>query len=325
MRILIYILLVANSFSLFSQEKTPEIKTLDVYRDSLKGIIKNLYSSSTDSVKKKYNKQLLTTFEKILKMEGSFNYPFDSITDIGILTSSDFMIRIFNWNIPLVNGTHEYYGFVQAKQIKVKKVGLFKKITTESFKVFPLNDISSTIKNADNYTGDNNRWYGMLYYSIIPKKAKSKKIYYTLLGWDGNDKFSNKKFIDVLTFDNKGNPVFGVTIFNTLKGIKKRVVFEYDATCTMSLKYSKAKDSIIFDHLVPSEPQLEGQFQYYCTDFTYDGFGFKNGKWNYGEFINVTNEKNIRDAFYKNPEDAKNSIKSNEIIKRKSKTPAPTH
>ncbi len=319
MRTILYMLLIVNSFSAAAQEKSPETIVLDSYRDTLKHIIKNLYTAQADSVKHKYNEQLLTTFNRALKMQGSFAYPFDSISDIGILNSPDYLIRIFNWNIPLTNGTHEYYGFILAKQIQVKKVGLFKKISIESYKTFPLKDISATIKNPENYSGDNNKWFGMLYYSIIPKKVKNKKTYYTLLGWDGNDKFSNKKMIDVLTFDNKGVPQFGATIFNTTKGMKKRVVFEYNANCTMSLKYSKVKDSIIFDHLVPSETQLEGQYQYYCTDFTYDGFGFKNGKWNYGEFVNATNEKNQKDAIYKNPKDTKNTIKSNEIIKKKTK------
>jgi hypothetical protein len=312
-------LLIANSFCAIAQEKTPETIILDSYRDTLKSIIKNLYAAKADSVKHKYNAQLLTTFNRVLKMQGSFAYSFDSISDIGILNSPDYLIRIFNWNVPLTNGTHEYYGFIQAKQIQIKKVGLFKKTFIESYKIFPLKDISSTVKNPENYSGDNNKWFGMLYYSIIPKKVKNKKIYYTLLGWDGNDKFSNKKMIDALTFDNKGVPQFGATIFNTTKGIKKRVVFEYNANCTMSLKYNKAKDSIIFDHLVPSGTQLEGQYQYYCTDFTYDGFGFKNGKWNYGEFVNATNEKNLKDAIYKNPEDTRNAIRSNEIIKKKIK------
>ena len=36
-----------------------------------------------------------------------------------------------------------------------------------------------------------NSWFGALYYKIIP--VVKNKTYYTLLGWDGNDMFSNKK------------------------------------------------------------------------------------------------------------------------------------
>ena len=309
-------------FSLFvtlhAQEKA--VKTLDVYRDSLNLITKNLYSSTTDSTKRLHNKELIDLINRMLHMRGVFDYYFDSVKDIGILTSSDKTFRIYTWNVPLEDGTHEYFGFIHAKQTHVRKVGLFKKIYIESYKIFPLIDISQKIANAENYIGDHKRWYGMLYYNIIPKK-NNKKVYYTLLAWDGNDKFSQKKIIDVLTFDNKGNPVFGGSVFNTPKGTKKRIVLEYSATCTISLKYNKSKDSIVFDHLVPTEPQLEGQFQYYCTDFTYDGFGFKNGKWNYGEYIRATNEKSERDKQYKDPQNTNGAIKSNRLIERKRPSP----
>jgi hypothetical protein len=106
-----------------------------------------------------------------------------------------------------------------------------------------------------------------------------------------------------LTFDKAGVPHFGADIFNFQKRYPKRVIFEYSATCSMSLKYSSKKDSIVFGHLAPIEPQLEGQFQYYCSDLSFDGFGFKKGKWNYGADVNAVNEKDDKDKFYGNPHD----------------------
>jgi hypothetical protein len=317
MRKLSLVILCAFSLSISAQEKKENyLVALDACKDSLMVITKSLYASTTDSAKHRYNKQLISLLSRMLKMQGIYEYSFDSVKDIGILTSPDKMFRIYNWNIPLEDGTHEYYGFIHAKQIKVKKVGLFKKISTESYKVHLLTDYSKSVTTPENYISDHAKWYGMLYYKIIPKES-NKKVFYTLLAWDGNDKFSQKKIIDVLTFDSKGNPVFGGSIFHTSNGTKKRFILEYSATCTISLKYNKSKDSIVFDHLVPTEPQLEGQYQYYCTDFTYDGFGFKKGKWNYGEFIRVANEKNEKDKQYKNPNDSKDVIRSNEIIKKK--------
>lgn len=314
-----YTALLLFPLILCSQEKNEEVQLLNTYRDSLKVITNKLYSSTTDSSKLKTNEELLVFLNRMIKQQGSYEYSFETVKDIGILTSPDGMFRIYNWNVPLKDGTHQYYGFIHKKQIQTRKVGLFKKITTERYEVFELNDVSDKISNPENYVSDNKRWYGMLYYSIIPKKSKNKKTAYTLLGWDGNDNFSKKKIIDVLTFNNKGLPVFGGSIFNTEKGLRKKVVFEYNATCTMTLKYDVKKDSIVFDHLVPTEPHLEGQHQYYCTDFTYDGYGFKNGRWNFGELIHATNNKNEKDKLYKNPKETEGAIKSNEIIqKRKS-------
>ena len=169
--------------------------------------------------------------------------------------------------------------------------------------MFPLVDKSAEIKNPDNAITNNNKWFGALYNKIIIKKTKSKT-YYTLLGWDGNDKFSQKKIIEVLTFDaNNGTPIFGADIFNFERKYPKRVIFEYSASCSMSLKFSNVKDSIVFGHLAPTSAQLEGQFQYYCSDMSFDGFGFKKGKWNYGTDINALNEKDEKDKLYGDPKD----------------------
>jgi hypothetical protein len=303
------------SLAVSAQEKNAATQQLDLYNDTLKIIVKKLYNSKTDSEKQKWNQQLLTTFEQALNSTNSFDYPFDSINDIARIMSPDKTFRIINWNVPKNDGTQEYFGFIQKKQIEIIKKGLLKKEKTETILLFPLIDKSSEIKNAESYVSDNKKWYGMLYYKIIIKKTKSNT-YYTLLAWDGNDKLSSKKIIDVLTFDKNGTPHFGADIFNMGKVHQKRVIFEHAVTCTMSLKYSEKKDSIIFDHLVPPLPQLEGQYQYYCPDLGCDGFGFKHEKWNFCTDINATNEKNEKDKMYVNPLNTSPVRQSNTLIKR---------
>lgn len=318
MKILSFLILFLFSLSVFSQEKSSERLSFDLYNDSLKFICKKLYTSKTDIDKQKYNKQLLTTFEVVLNKANSFNYPFDSLSDIALLIPPDKTFRIINWNVPYNDGTQEYFGFIQHKHIQIKKKGLFKKEKTETITLYPLIDKSSEIKNSENFIGDNKKWFGMLYYKIITKKTKNK-IYYTLLAWDGNDKLTAKKIIDVLTFDANGTPRFGADVFNIPKKNPKRIIFEYSATCSMSLKYNNKKDSIIFDHLAPEQPQLEGQYQYYCTDMSYDGFGFKNGKWNYGMDVNATNAKDPTDKLYKDPHNTKKTQESNTLIQKEKK------
>lgn len=311
------LILVLLSLSNMAQEKNVKKLLLDNYNDTLKIICKKLYTTQNDADKKKYNQQLVNTFERALSTENSFDYSFDSLNDIARLTASDKQVRIINWNVHYSDGTHEYFGFVQNKFSQTKKKGLFRKETTNSIKLHPLTDKSNTIKNPETTISDNKNWFGMLYYTIIVKKAK-KQTYYTLLGWDGNDKISQKKIIDILTFDGNGNPRFGADIFNMPKKNPKRVIFEYAASCTMSLRYNTKKDSIVFDHLAPENPLLEGQYQYYCIDMSYDGFGFKNGKWNYGADLNITNDKNPKDKFYNDPHNTKPTKGgTNEIIPKK--------
>lgn len=303
---IIFILLFMSA-NAFSQSVTADQLNVQKNELDLQVICNELYHSKTkknDVQKQEYNKKLLQKFEDILKKDNSFeNYQFDSIkNDIGILTSPDKKFRIINWNIPKDDGTHEYYGFIQENYSKVIKKGFFKKIRIDSVQLYSLTDRSAEIKNPENAITDHKKWFGALYYKIITKKTKSKT-YYTLLGWDGNDKFSSKKIIEVLTFDANGTPRFGADIFNFERKFPKRVIFEFSATCSMSLKYSPSKDSIIFGHLAPTSPQLEGQFQYYCSDMSFDGFGFKRGKWNYGADVKALNEKDEKDKLYNDPHD----------------------
>lgn len=313
-----FLILFLFSLRIAAQVSDVEKFMFDSYNDSLKIICKKLYSSKTDIEKQKFNKQLLSTFELVLNKHNSFDYAFDSLKDIARLMPPDKTFRIINWNVPYSDGTQEYFGFIQKKNIQIKKKGIFKKEITQTIALYPLIDKSAETKNPENSISDNKKWFGMLYYKIITKKTKNKT-YYTLLAWDGNDKFSAKKIIDVLTFDDNGTPHFGADIFNLPKKNPKRVIFEYGASCTMSLKYNYKKDSIVFDHLAPSEPQLEGQYQYYCTDMSYDGFGFKHGKWNYGTDLNVTNDKDATDKLYNDPRNTKNTHSSNTIIQEKKK------
>jgi hypothetical protein len=268
----------------------------DITQQMLKPLIRSIYSAKSDVQKEKDNQHLFDLFQQLLNVPESFDYGFDSLRkDIGLLYSPDDKFRIVHWNLPKEDGTHEFYGFIQ-ENFSDKKHG-------NVFQLYPLTDKSSEIKNADNVITDNKKWYGTLYNRIIVKKVKSKT-YYTLIGWKGNDKFTQKKIIDVLTFDQTGIPHFGADIFNYGKRFPKRVIFEYSATCSnMPVRYSPKKDTIIFGHLAPVEPQLAGQLQYYCCDMSYDGFGWKKGKWSYGEDVQALNDKDQMDNLYHDPHD----------------------
>jgi hypothetical protein len=314
-RLIVLILLL--SVNTFAQSISADKIAIQTKEQTLKAICKELYNTKNkDADKQKYNQELLQKFEAILKEPNSFeNYQFDSLkNDIGILTSLDNKFRIINWNVPKEDGTQEYYGFIQENYTNTIKRGLFKREHIDSVQLYPLIDKSSELKNPENAITDNKKWFGALYNRIIIKKTKGKT-YYTLLAWDGNDKFSRKKIIDVLTFDANGTPRFGADIFNMKKKYPKRVIFEYSASCNISLRFSPTKDSIVFDHLSPTSPQMEGQFQYYCSDGSYDGFGFKRGKWNYGEDLNATNDKDGKDKLYKDPKDISQTNNESNVYK----------
>ncbi len=277
--------------------KAQENKNLGLYQDSLQLLQTRLYRAKDDADKLKINSTFILTLEKALSEKSSFDFPFDSLKEIGRLTSPDKKFRLYNWNVPMKDGTHQYFGFLQAYNEKSK-----------SYQLYRLTDKSAENKNPDNYSSDHTRWYGMLYYKIIVNKHK-KKTYYTLLAWDGNDRLSTKKIIDVLVFDSRGFPKFGETVFEAGKKTAKRIVFEFSAQTSMSLRYDDKSGMIVFSHLAPPDPSLNGQPVYYGPDGSFDAFEFKKGKWIFKSDVDARNpetpfdkpSKSEKDRGYKDP------------------------
>ena len=263
------------------------------YEDSLRIMQKKMFYSKADTTKFKANVMFYHLFEEILHNTLSFYYPFDSLKkDINLRTSPDKKFRIITWNIPKEDGTYIYFGFLQTMHPKVK-----------NYVVYELTDKSAMVKNPETYISDNTKWFGMLYYTIIPCGD-----YYTLLGWDGNDKLTARKFIDVLSFKKDGSPLFGKDVFKMPKKFPKRVMLEYNAQLTITLQYNEAVNAIVFDNLIPKESYLEGQYQFYGPDFSYDTFILKHGKWDFEENVDVKNPRSKLDNIKKDPNKKDKSV-----------------
>lgn len=218
-------------------------------------------------------------------------FPFDSLKKYrALIETPDRKVRIFTWDFENSDKTHLYYGFIHAYNRKQKK-----------YELFELKDKSYSIKDPENASLDNTKWYGAFYYHISEIKYKRQK-YYLLLGWNGNNVASDKRIIDALYFDAKGFPKFGKPIFPKENGkIVKRIIFEFKQGVFMSLKYDEEKQAVIFDHLSPDSPNLEGQYEFYGPDFTYDMIQLKQGKWIYIKNVDVRNPKSKTDKVYNAP------------------------
>lgn len=284
-------------------------KELRQAEDSLKKFIHYVHFGTTDQEKFAFNELFIVELEKTLKDEHSFNYPFDSLKNIARIYAPDESFRLFNWNLPLENGTHEFFCLIQVKAS-----------SDNDYRVFKLTDKSAEVESPETMILTAERWYGALYYKIILSKYKDKK-YYTLLGWDGNNLLSTKKLIDVLSFKSNGKPQFGAAIFKKYKEKEKpvRIIFEYSSRSIMALRYEKqyvhviiqSKDKknkkdkikiepmILFDHLTPLDsrlnvgnPDLIGQYQFYVPETNVlDGFILKEGRWYFTKDIDARNPK----------------------------------
>jgi hypothetical protein len=298
----ILILLFLIPLSSFGKPKPVEQKQFVVYEDSLRKIGATMFRGS-DQEKMNTNKKFTDLLRKALNTEGAFDYPFDSLKFIANLTSSDKAIRIFNWDIPKNDGTFIYYGFLFVDE---SKTGSAKKTDKNKYTLYELNDKSETIKNPELAVLSPDNWFGALYYKIVVTNDKDKK-YYTVIGWDGNTNLTWKKILDVITFGKDGKPVFGEKyLFDRGKRSSKRVIFEFRADLTMTLRYEEDKKRIVFDHLAPEVSGAEGMYQFYSQTFVYDCFNWKKGKWRIEEDIDARNDKNKKDNEYVKPQGDQN-------------------
>jgi len=262
--------------------------------DSLRRLSKQIYKAKTDSAKLAANATFSRYLSEVLQQPGIYKWSFDSLPDIGCLRAPDNAFRIFNWNLPLINGSFSYFGYI----LLPGKKGL-------SQSLFTLCDRSDSIVDAAKQVLPASRWYGALYYSIL-KNIWKKQQYYTLLAWDGYSAKASRKIIDILTFDKTGRPQFGWPMFKTAEGTKTRVIIEYARSATLLLRYDnqylvtaqkrdgtpvkKRMGMIVFDRLVPIDPRLKGRFEYYVpSGETYDAYIFNHGFWQLAEDVLVSN------------------------------------
>ena len=215
---------------------------------------------------------LADSFYTLLQYDSTFEFPFTTLDKIGKIYSPDHRLRIYSWNIPIGVDQNLYFAIIQYSGKKEKKM------------------YSLKMKGVPDYQGkisiDN--WPGALYYEIVETKHAGQK-YYTLLGFDLNNLLTNKKIIDVVSIDDFDKFYFCPQLIQYNGKMTDRLVFEYNEKASMTLKFNEDKKMIIFDHLSPEKPSMEGNYQYYGPDFTYDGLKFEKGIWVLYSNIIVTN------------------------------------
>ena len=240
-----------------------------VAEEDIRAKFELLLAAKSDSVKIKICNEIEDSFEQVLLEEESFTYPFAKLDRMGKISSPDLKFRIYNWNCVFSDGSYRYFGILQYKE-------------KSKFKIQILTDV----KGANMFTSYlPNNWPGALYYRIIPFKSKGNTSY-VLLGWDGNNVSSNKKLIEVITFGKTGI-TFGKPVISWRGKMLNRVIFEYAKQARMSIEYQEKENRIVFDHLAPSSPNYQNQFEYYGPDFTHDALIYNKGIWELRENIDV--------------------------------------
>ncbi len=275
MKYFLSILILVFGINSFAQEQNIKQET-----EHISKLFNNIVKAKTDAEKIKINKQIISIFTELLQNKETFEYSFLELKFVSKLVSEDSKIKIYTWNIPYENGEFEYFGFVQIRK-------------ASGIELIELKDKSKKIKQAENKILSANNWYGALYYKIISNTYKGKT-YYTLLAWDGNDNFTNKKIIDILSLKNQ-KLQFGSPIIKMQNNeLKKRLIFEYSEQAKMMLRYDEKIKMIVFDHLAPEQKKFKGQYMYYGPDLSQDGLIFENGFWILKENLDLRNPDNTK-------------------------------
>ncbi len=268
--LLFLLFICVNSFSQFNFAER---------ENQLNQLLDSLRTAKSDSEKEQRNSSFKSLLQKTLNEPTIFDLHFTKMKTLGVIDSPDNLLRIFNWNVEQANGSQKYYGFVVYRN----------KQQNSELKVVEMIDKSEYIYGKTEEILEASNWYGALYYQIIPVE-RNNKTYYTLLGWIDGSKMSNKKVIDVLTTSGK-TVKFGSPIFKLGNATAKRIFFEYSERAAMSLKYEEKYKRIIFDHLSPESPGMEGMYAYYVPDLSYDAFVFQDNRWVLNEDVIGINGK----------------------------------
>src|SRR5688572_18181698 len=210
------------------------------------------------------------TLVRALQVKNSFYYPFDSVMGISKLYSPDSVFRIFTWNLQF----DDYY----ARQ----KGAIQMRTKDGSLKLNPLRDYSEFTAHAMDSVWDKTKWIGAMYYNIILTEYRGKK-YYTLFGLDPHSVMSTKKWIEVMHFNEKNEPVFGGPFFSYEQdSVKKkpqhRFGIEYKKEARVLANYIEEVNMILVDHLISETDEPENKWTM-VPDGDNEGFRWENGKW----------------------------------------------
>jgi hypothetical protein len=244
-------------------------KILRIKEDSLQQIARFMILDSLEVGRLLAYKDFVPVLLRALKVKNSFYYPFDSVLGISKLYAPDSSFRIITWYIEI----DDYRGYQK---------GLIQHNTKDgSLKLNILFDNSEWAENKHSKICRDTNWIGAVYYNMIKTQHQGKN-YYTLFGIDREGLRSQKKWIDVLSFDERKNPVFGGGFSfkedSIIKPTQSRFSIEYKKEARTYVNYEPELKLILFDHLISEtdEPEFPWTF---VPDGDYEGFKWQNGQW----------------------------------------------
>lgn len=245
-------------------------KKMMLKEDSLREFARYLVTDSLTEDRMISDSIFTRTLVRALQIKHSFYYPFDSLLGISRLYAPDSSFRIFTWTIQFDDFYSRQKGAIQMRT----KDG--------SLKLIPLRDYSEFTTKAEDSARNKNNWIGAMYYNIIKTEYRGRS-YYTLFGYDTHSAQSSKKWIEVMYFNEKNEPVFGGPFFSYEKDDPPqkpgyRFSIEYKKDARTLANYIDDLGMILVDHLVSETDQPDLKWTY-VPDGDNEAFKWENGKW----------------------------------------------
>jgi hypothetical protein len=268
---MIALVLALTSLHSHAQKITAaDLKKLKAKQDTLSEHARYLITDSLPEDRMISDSIFTKTLVRALQIKNSFYYPFDSVIGVSKLYAPDTSFRIITWSISF----DDYYS---------RQRGVIQYRTADgSMKIAPMRDVSEFTNKPEDSVRNRSNWIGAVYYNIIKTQHKGKS-YYTLFGFDNNSVMSSMKWIEVLTFNEKNEPVFGGPFFSYEKdSIPKPAQYRYNIEfkkgARVLVNYIDDLGMILVDHLVSENDDPDNKWTY-IPDGDQEGFKWENGKW----------------------------------------------
>jgi len=250
-----FIIILLLGFTAFSETVSAQhITSIDKKQlarkeDSLRHYADSMINAQEPTTRFRSDSTFTKTFVRALLVKNSFYHPFETVETVSKLYAPDSTFRIFSWQLK-----KDEYMYLQKGVIQMRT-------SDGSLKIFPLYDQSMFTGKPNDSVRNNKNWIGAIYYKIIEKNWQGKN-YYTLLGFDDFTISSNRKWMEVLTFNEKGEPEFGGPFFtykedSVKKPTEYRFNIEYKKDARTTFNYNPELDMVIYDHLISETEEPE--------------------------------------------------------------------
>jgi len=268
MKKLLILLCLFSLTKIDAQTKADDLTKLQELELEMNQLASTILTDTIQENRLLADKELKVKMEEALHINGGFDYPFDSLTNISFQYPEDRSFRIITWQLYVDVEDYRYMGYIQTNSAEPQ--------------VTVLKDQSKAIEDPEYDILDAENWFGGVYYNVMEFKHKEGKRY-LLFGFNGYKLFHRRKFIDVLYFEN-GQAVFGADVFQSDQAnrpdlAKNRMLMTYSAETIVKLNYDEGLKLIIFDHLIAGAGSLPGQGPVMVPDGSYKGYKLKKGNW----------------------------------------------